>query len=62
MAPPASDRPANRVEIFLGRSLAMCAHPVAAWPRARLRARLVIVAGYVAAGYVTTLTGLLLLA
>ena len=39
----------------------MCAHPVAAWPRAAPRMRAVMCAGYAAAGYLTTLAGLLLL-
>jgi hypothetical protein len=44
---------------FVGRSLAMCAHPVAAWRRGSVRARLVVVAAYFIASYATVLMALL---
>lgn len=44
-------------EVLLGRSLALCAHPAAAW-RAR-RGRAMIVGAYFAAGYVGVLLALL---
>jgi len=47
------DRPSTRAEIFIGRSLAICAHPVAAWRTAARSVRLRLVAGYFTAGYVT---------
>jgi len=46
---------------MIGRSLAICTHPVAAWLSRSPRKRLVLVGGYVGAGYVVVLIGLLLL-
>jgi hypothetical protein len=57
-----SSRPANRFEIWLGRSLALWAHPLAAWRLSSPRVRARIVAGYIAAGYVAGFTLLLFLA
>jgi hypothetical protein len=55
------DRPSNRLEIALGRSLAICLHPMAAWRSSSHRKRLALVGGYVGAGYVATLIALRLL-
>jgi hypothetical protein len=52
MASRRPDRPSTRSEIFLGRSLAICAHPVAAWRTTIRSIRLVLLAGYFAAAYV----------
>jgi hypothetical protein len=60
-SPQRTDRPSNRLEIMIGRSLAICSHPVAAWLSRSQRKRLVLVGGYVGAGYVVVLIGLLLL-
>jgi hypothetical protein len=57
-----SPRPPNRVEIWLGRSLALWAHPFVAWRLSPPRVRAGIVAGYVAAGYVAGFALLLFLA
>lgn len=57
-ARPVTDSP-NRYEALIGRSLAMCAHPAAAWRVGSTRARLVVVAGYFVAGYVVSLGALL---
>jgi hypothetical protein len=46
------DRPSTRYEIVLGRSLAICAHPVAAW-RTTVKKRIVLFAGYFTAAYLT---------
>ena len=46
------DRPSTRSEVFIGRSLAICAHPVAAWRTTIRSIRLVLLAGYFAAAYV----------
>ena len=55
------DRPASRCEVFIGRSLAMCVHPFAAW-RSRARSvRVLVLAGYFAAGYVSVLAALFVL-
>jgi hypothetical protein len=46
---PAS-RPSSKVEIVLGRSLAACAHPQAAWRLGR-KGRIPVVIGYFLAAY-----------
>ena len=48
------------VEVLLGRSLAMCAHPYAAWRAHSARGRLLMVLSYLAASYVVMLAILLL--
>jgi hypothetical protein len=60
-SPQSKDRPSNRLEIMNGKSLAICLHPVAAWLTRSQRKRLVLVGGYVGAGYVVVLVALLLL-
>jgi len=45
----------------MGRSLAICFHPMAAWRSSSQRKRLVLVSGYVSAGYIVTLIALRLL-
>jgi hypothetical protein len=50
----------NRCEILIGRSLAMCVHPVAAWRCGSIRARCVVVAAYFAASYAVILSALVL--
>ena len=52
MASRRPDRPSTRSEIFIGRSLAICAHPVAAWRTTVRSIRLVLLAGYFAGAYV----------
>lgn len=46
---PAS-HPSSKVEIVIGRSLAACAHPQAAWRLGR-KGRIPVVIGYFLAGY-----------
>jgi hypothetical protein len=41
------------LEIVIGRTAAICVHPVAAW-HSRSRYRWVLLAGYAAAGYAVT--------
>jgi hypothetical protein len=48
------------LELTIGRLLAVCAHPMLAWRRLSLSARLAVCGGYAAAAYVTTLTLLLI--
>jgi hypothetical protein len=55
------DRPSSRSEIFIGRSLAICAHPVAAWRTAAKSMRVILLAGYFAAAYVAVLALMTLL-
>jgi hypothetical protein len=50
----------SAVERFIGRSLAVCVHPVAAWRLRSVSARVQVVAGYALGGYVLVLTLLLL--
>jgi hypothetical protein len=45
----------NRTDVLLGRAFAACRYPVAAWHRFSVKWRIVTVAAYAAAGYVTTL-------
>jgi hypothetical protein len=45
----------HRTEVLLGRSFAACRYPVAAWHRFSVKWRIVTVAAYATAGYVTTL-------
>jgi hypothetical protein len=55
------DRPSNRLEITMGRSLAICLHPMAGWRSSSQRKRFVLVGGYIGAGYIVTLVALRLL-
>jgi hypothetical protein len=50
----------SRLEILIGRTLAVCAHPMVAW-RARASFRLIVLAGYATAGYIATFALLVLL-
>lgn len=54
-------RPANRIEIVLGRMAAACVHPLAAWHDARRTFRVLLVAGYFTAGFVATLAAVALM-
>jgi hypothetical protein len=52
----------NRCEVLIGRSLAACVHPFAAW-RSRARSfRVLVLAGYFTAGYLTVLMTMVFLA
>jgi len=48
------------IELLLGRSLAFCVHPVAAWPRLDTMGRTFLVASYGAASYAVVLAALVL--
>ena len=52
---------ANVFEFYLGRSLACCVHPYAAWRVKSKRVRAGIVAGYIAAGYFAGFVALLVI-
>ena len=54
------DRPSTGLEILLGRSLAACVHPVAAWRSGSRSARVQFFFGYFVAGYVVFLVLLFL--
>ena len=47
----------SRLEIIIGRSLAACAHPEAAW-RSGIRGRFPVVVGYFLVGYLLALVAL----
>jgi hypothetical protein len=51
---------ASPIERFIGRSLAACVHPVAAWRLRSMSTRVQLVAGYAFGGYILVLTLLLL--
>jgi hypothetical protein len=53
-------RPNARLEVLVGRSLAMCAHPYAAWRAHSTRGRLLVLFTYLAASYALILSALLL--
>jgi hypothetical protein len=44
------------LDLLIGRALAWCVHPVAAWQRLPARGRVLLVAAYVSASYATVLT------
>ena len=60
MASTAAARSANKIEIALGRTVAACAHPLAAWRAARRSFRLMLVVGYFSIGFTVGLAALLL--
>ena len=49
------------MEILIGRSMAACVHPVAAWRSGSKSVRLQFLAGYFVAGYVLVFLALLFL-
>jgi hypothetical protein len=51
----------SRMEIALGRSMAVCAHPVAAWRVLSGRGRFLLASFYGAVSYVSVLAALLIL-
>ena len=53
-------RSSNRCEVLIGRSLAACVHPQAAWVSTVRSFRLLLLAGYFTAGYITVLAALTL--
>jgi len=55
------DRPSTRLEVLIGRSVAACVHPVAAWRAGSKSARLQFLAGYFVASYVLVFLALLFL-
>jgi hypothetical protein len=55
------NRPSTHLEILIGRSLAACVHPVAAWRSGSRSARAQSFFGYFVAGYVLVFLALLLM-
>jgi hypothetical protein len=56
-----SDLSTAQLEIFVGRSLAFCAHPLTAWRVVSRRWRFLMVFAYFVAAYATILSTLLVL-
>jgi len=54
------NRPARRFEILVGRSLAMCLHPYAAWRAHSTTGRLLVLFTYLTASFLVMLATLLL--
>ena len=48
------------LDVLIGRALAWCLHPAAAWQRLPAGGRVLLVAAYVSASYMTVLTLLLI--
>jgi hypothetical protein len=53
-----SDRPSTRLETFIGLTLAVCVHPVAAWASGSASIRLLCFLGYFLASYVLMMLAL----
>jgi hypothetical protein len=53
--------PNNRGEVLVGRTMAACVHPLAAW-HSRVRSfRVLLLAGYFAAGYLAGLVAIVMM-
>jgi hypothetical protein len=60
MSAIASQPSANRWEILAGRTFAACVHPTAAWHSTVRSFRILLIAGYFAAGYIGALAFMLM--
>ena len=49
----------TQLEVLIGRSLAMCAHPYAAWRLHSTKGRLLVLVAYLAASYFIMLSALM---
>ena len=49
---PALKRPSHRLEVVIGRSVALCVHPLAAWRSRSRNDRTLLVISYFAISYV----------
>lgn len=61
MASPQRNHSTHRCEVLIGRSLAACVHPIAAWRSTARSFRVMLFAGYFTAAYVSVLAALILL-
>jgi hypothetical protein len=48
---PAHYRPSNRIEVLIGRSAALCVHPLAAWRSQSTSDRAMLLISYIAISY-----------
>ena len=53
-----TDRPSTTQEVLVGKLLAMCAHPYAAWRTGSRKARAAVVGAYFTAAYAVVLAAL----
>ena len=53
------ERPAMTADVVIGRTLACCAHPAAAWRRTSMSGKALIVGAYFLIGYLGVLLALL---
>jgi hypothetical protein len=53
-----SDRPSTRLETFIGLTLAVCVHPVAAWASGSVSNKFLCIAGYFLTSYVLMILAL----
>ena len=49
---PARNRSSNRIEVLVGRSAALCVHPLAAWRSRTRKDRALLLISYIAISYV----------
>jgi hypothetical protein len=56
-----SDRSIRRAEVLVGRTLAACIHPIAAWRYDMRSFRVLLLAGYFTAGYIAVLLAVVLM-
>ena len=56
-----TNSPIHWHEVLIGRSLAACVHPMAAWQSKARSFRVLLVAGYFALGYLAVLTAIALI-
>jgi hypothetical protein len=52
---PAHRRPSSRLEVLIGRSAALCIHPIAGWRSRSKKDRTLMVISYVTVSYVVVL-------
>lgn len=52
---PHADRASTRAEILIGRTIATCVHPYAAWRTRSIKNRVLLFAGFAAVSYIVSL-------
>jgi hypothetical protein len=56
-----ADRSIRRADVLLGRTLAVCVHPIAAWQYGVRSFRVLLLAGYFTAGYIAVMLAAVLM-